>query len=328
MVTRKKTSSKKRQPNRQNWRNKSQAQIRDTNSVLLVAPETTVTNTTYPFLATVVKFNVAALANTGAARLASFLDLYDEFRFTRLRFRWEPALPSTTTGQIAMYYDPDPQAETPSNFVDVSGNKYLSVSHVARSRRLVVPPQALRQARYNWFTRKSCGCDGTQGCLVLAISAGTVPHAQGRVTLGSLWLDYDVTVRAPTSKGVNARNYVAPPQHMDEILHQDAQRIIANTGRICTSTTKMSNGMVYDEPGRWAMRTAEGFQVGGIKPPTVECANLEEPQESQDDLLNELFERLELLEKKVWPGPSPVVQNVRSIPTKWASVDDALSDRV
>lgn len=186
--------------------------IRDSNSILLASPETTVTNTVYPFTAVNIPLNVAGLQNAGATRLAEFLSLYDEFKFSRIHLRWESALPSTTTGQVAMYYDPDPTAETPTEFAGVSGNYYLRVGHAAKPLKYSVPARLQTQARLNWFTRKKNDEQGTQGAIVLVFSPGTVPHASGNIVLGSLWLDYTVFVRSPTppSKVVRASYAVAP----------------------------------------------------------------------------------------------------------------------
>ncbi len=173
-------------------------------TVMLTAPQVTVANTVYPFASQVIKLNAESLAKTGAARLASFMELYDEFKFVGLTLRWEPALPCTTTGQMAMYYDPDPGAELPAQFEQVSGNKFLRVGHVAKAHRLAVPSSVQSTARFNWFTRKKTDEQGTQGAIVMAFTAGTVPHAQGKVVLGSLWLDYAIKVRAPTSKTATA----------------------------------------------------------------------------------------------------------------------------
>lgn len=259
---------KKKGNKKQQNRPRNPNSVRDSNTVLLLSPEVAVNNTVYPYSALNVKMNVNSLMQTGAQRLASFMDLYDEFKFIQMRLRWEPALPSTTTGQIAMYYDPDPSAETPAKFQDVSGNKFLQVGHIAKRRTMNVPKSVLNRARYNWFTRKSNGVDGTQGCFILAASAGTVPHAVGKVTLGSLWLDYTILVRAPTSKPVGALyNFGAPPVMYDQVLHQDAMRLNERLDFINTNTQRMAFGMVYKHPpGVWAMRQGELTQLG-TKPP-------------------------------------------------------------
>lgn len=218
----------RRQPRRVNPANRA---IIERNSVLLIAPNVTVTNTVYPFASQVIKINADDLASTGAARLASFLQLYDEFKFTRLSLRWEAALPSTSTGQVAMYYDPDPNAEIPTSFEQVSGNKFLRVGHVARSQRLQVPDSVQRQARFNWFTRKKTDEQGTQGAVVVAFSPGTVPHAAGKVGLGSLWLDYTVMVRAPTSTKTTAPKALIewPVQPLIDYEIYDSARHIGST---------------------------------------------------------------------------------------------------
>lgn len=206
--------------------------IKDANSILLASPETTVNNTVYPFTAVNIPLNVVGLQNAGATRLAEFLSLYDEFKFTRIRLRWESALPSTTTGQVALYYDPDPTAETPNDFAGVSGNYYLRVGHAAKPLRYNVPARLQTQARLNWFTRKKNDEQGTQGAIILVFSPGTVPHASGSIVLGSLWLDYTVLVRSPTppSKVVRA-SYTVPPTY-ETLVRGDTNYVASKVAAI------------------------------------------------------------------------------------------------
>lgn len=218
--------------------------VHDSNSVMLLAPEATIKDTTYAFTAVNVKLNVPSLLNTGAQRLAAFMELYDEFKFTSLSFRWVPSLPSTTTGQVAMYYDPDPNAETPKTFTEVSGNKYLRVGHIATHRSLRVPKSVLSTARFNWFTRRLNDAQGTQGAVVVAMSPGTVPHANGKAVLGSLWMDYTIAVRAPTANVTATRASVPPLESMQYQLHQDLIDLSAHAEK-SASIVKRSDSQGY-----------------------------------------------------------------------------------
>lgn len=234
--------------NNQNQRQRAKRQNRptkdiiDRSSVLLTQPIVDVSQTVFKPATTKIVLSVNGLANSGAARLAAFLQLYDEFKFTRLRIRWEPALPSTTTGQVAVYYDPDPSAEVPATFEAISGNEYMRVGHIARTRVLNVPRRALN-ARLNWFTRKDPGTAGTQGNVVLVTSGGTVPHATGKVALGSLWLDYEVHVRAPTSVAPATRADALPPVMLAQQQYDNQVQMSRNVSMMRDDLDIMRQGM-------------------------------------------------------------------------------------
>lgn len=254
---------------RRRQRRQNPTTLVDKSTVLLAQPVVEVTNTVFQPSTIKTQLSVSGLAVSGAARLAAFLQLYDEFKFKRLHLRWEPALPSTTTGQVAVYYDPDPSAEAPTKFIDISGNEYMQVGHIARTRTLRVPMRALN-ARLNWFTRKDSGTSGTQGCVILVTSGGTVPHAIGQLALGSLWLDYEVHVRAPTSVAPTtyAATTVAPT--MDQVIHDDLIDLQHYAKTACPMLGTISHGMVYDQPGVWGMRTMPTDTLG-IQPPPEVC---------------------------------------------------------
>lgn len=177
------------------------------NSGIIASGTVEVTNSTYRGTSGALKFNQSSLATSNIGWLSNFLALWDSYRFIRLEFEWIPAASTMTTGTVAFYFDPDPNAKPPANIQAAGSNYKVCMSQVSRKAKLTCVPQQLN--RLAWYNVD--GKDGTDtlGNFIWVLTDGNVPNGSGSVSLGQFLVRYTVIGRNPSS-GLGPIAYTAP----------------------------------------------------------------------------------------------------------------------
>lgn len=136
--------------------------------------------------------------------LGKLLPLYDKYRILRASLEYVPAVPFTSIGQAAMYWDNDPNDAKPEKgaISAVSGSLNVTVSHVSQQMHQTLLSTQLQ--RLPWYLTKSSGADvseATAGQVVLVttpVSIASNATASTSVTVGTVWLDYTIELSDPT----------------------------------------------------------------------------------------------------------------------------------
>lgn len=132
---------------------------------------------------------------------------YDKFKIHKLKMRWVSSTPTTWAGQVALRFDSDPSKVTPdASVVGVSGDMLAKSAHVSNSfDNAVMTDQLNRLPQYENFPATGDTAVATVGSINLSYSSLTAPAntVAGAVTIGYVWMDYDVEFFNP-SNGVNA----------------------------------------------------------------------------------------------------------------------------
>nr|UHS72110.1 MAG: putative capsid protein [Tombusviridae sp.] len=132
--------------------------------------------------------------------LGQLATLYDKYIIKKLHFEFIPSQPFTATGQVAMYWDSDPDPVTPTTYQQVSGNVYAKAVHVSQPNSLSVRPnQVDRLPQYQTSVSVVGSQDtGTAGWLMFVNQPGSLTSATtGVVALGTLWVDYEIEFLNP-----------------------------------------------------------------------------------------------------------------------------------
>jgi len=122
---------------------------------------------------------------------------YEKYKFTKLRFIYEGACPTTTSGQVFLTWDPDSQDGVPTSIMDA-----LSMQHTG-----VVPPYGTTQVvlpsmpDYRYIDESSTTVERLldHGVLTLVTVGGV-----GGVPGGFLWVEYSVELVNPQLRPTNS----------------------------------------------------------------------------------------------------------------------------
>jgi hypothetical protein len=121
---------------------------------------------------------------------------HDKYLFTAMEFRWIPSCPTTSSGQVAMYFDPDCKDDAVTVFEDACNQGDALVTNIYEPATLVVPAKWLApMGRDLLFVETDQGSEALLryvGVLNLLTSGGTVLGGAGR-----LEVHYDVLLYCP-----------------------------------------------------------------------------------------------------------------------------------
>lgn len=192
--------------------------FRTRNRALVAGIRVKASNTTYPSSSITLNFSKDGFANASLGWLANLMELYDLFRIESLDIEWVPSASSFTTGAVAWYYDPSPNAKAPKTFEGASGNANLVTTQVARARKAKVPNNVLT-SRLPWvLTDSTDPTTGSQGTLVIVLSEGNIPSATGDVYIGSFWMTYTIALKNPTYIAPVSYEEIQPTPLIDQLV--------------------------------------------------------------------------------------------------------------
>lgn len=146
----------------------------------------------------------AGTAFTSSQWLYNLAASYDKFVVRRFRFVYQPILPVTTSGTVAIWFDSDPTAiAVPSGYSSVSGNMNAKTASIFAPIELELRPDQLnRLPQYLTALNGAGGSSLTAsvGVLKYANSAVVLSSAiTGTVSTGYLWADYEIELLNPSS---------------------------------------------------------------------------------------------------------------------------------
>jgi len=181
--------------------------IRVRNREIVRSVTRTATTGSIPFGADSVgwRFNNAATtepASPGSGNVGPYMwvgqlaTLYDKYVIRRLRFEFVPSQPFTATGQVAMYWDSDPEPVLPTSYQQISGNVYATAAHISQPNVLVVRPNQLNrlpQYQTSVAPGSTANDTGTVGYFNFVNQPGSLPSTtSGVVALGTIWVEYEI----------------------------------------------------------------------------------------------------------------------------------------
>lgn len=145
--------------------------------------------------------------------LGQLATLYDKYVIKKLHFEFIPSLPFTSTGQVGMWWDSDPLPGVPTLYQQLSGNVYAKAVHQSQPMTLAVRPnQVNRLPQYQTsFTAGSAFDTATCGVFNFVNQAGTTGGSTtGAITLGTIWIEYEVELLNPGNPQLGPNTLVSP----------------------------------------------------------------------------------------------------------------------
>ncbi len=148
----------------------------------------------------------ASTAFPSTTWLYGLANLYDKFIVKKFRLIYQPVVPVTTAGTVAVWFDSDPTSTgAPTGYTDVSGNMNAKTASVYAPIEMDLRPDQLnRLPQYLTLLGGVAvsNLTGSPGVLKWASSAVTVSSGvTGTVSIGYLWADYEVQFLNPTNSG-------------------------------------------------------------------------------------------------------------------------------
>lgn len=161
--------------------------------------------------------------------LSSIAKKFEEFKFTSVRFIYEPSCASTTTGQIAMWFDGDPTRSPPASWNQMI-NTGANVHGAPWAKHILQVPPWLFSSRKSYYTLPEFPDWNTSANASAAGVASLAPTpypsdpmeyypglygfcSEGWVaptgggpfvnTLGKVYLEYSLTLKTQNSEGFN-----------------------------------------------------------------------------------------------------------------------------
>lgn len=147
----------------------------------------------------------AGTAFTSAQWLYGIANLYDKFIVRRFRFIYQPIVPVTTSGTVALWFDSDPTATAaPLSYLAVSGNMNAKTASIFSPIELDLRPDQLNRLPQYITTLNGAAVSnlvGSVGVLKYANSAAVFSGSTttGTVATGYLWADYEVELLNPST---------------------------------------------------------------------------------------------------------------------------------
>lgn len=175
---------------------------RVTNSEIIATLQTTITSGLFPAggAATTFRFGTGG-GFSSATWLGQLGALYDKYKVNRLKLVFQPAMPTTTAGTVALWFDSDPGA-TAQTFAQSSGNMDAKTGAVYQPLALEVPRSLLNRLP-EYLTQLGTAAEhletSTVGVAQVAWSSGIQSGISGAVTLGYLWATYDVSLNGASN---------------------------------------------------------------------------------------------------------------------------------
>lgn len=133
--------------------------------------------------------------------IGQYATLYDKFKVKKLLFEFKPSQPVTAIGQVGMYFDADTSPAAPTAFEQISGNVYAQSAHVSQSQTLVVRPNQLNRLPQYVTSASSTEFGAARVGVVQFVNTpvATTTTITGPVSLGVLWMEYEVEFLNPSS---------------------------------------------------------------------------------------------------------------------------------
>lgn len=135
--------------------------------------------------------------------LANIALNYDKYRYKSLKFMYQPLMPTTTSGAVAMYWDPDSNDTVAANYVTCAANYRASTGSIFEPVTLTVSKDQLD--RLPWYFTSGTGTTdpvgvASPGQFVIASSSTVLANAAaaGATTLGYIWMEYEIELACPT----------------------------------------------------------------------------------------------------------------------------------
>lgn len=140
--------------------------------------------------------------------LAAIAKKFEEYKFSTLKFTYEPQVPSSTAGQVGLYFDGDPTHAAPAtwnSFINTGANSHGSVW----SPQQLNVPRWLFASRASYYTRNEFE-DVNRGSPIdskldpleyFAGLFGYVTEGAAALTLGKLYLEYTLTLKTQNVEG-------------------------------------------------------------------------------------------------------------------------------
>jgi len=130
---------------------------------------------------------------------------YDKYRVLKIKFIWQPQLPVTTAGVVAMWFDSDPEATAaPASYRACSGNMNAKTCSIFEPMEITIRPDQLNRLPQYLTTvltaAPSIPDTAIVGNLQFANSTITLSNAAaaGNIDIGTLWVDYEVELINPS----------------------------------------------------------------------------------------------------------------------------------
>lgn len=133
--------------------------------------------------------------------LQDYANLYDLYKFLKLRFYFQPALATCYSGNIAMYFDPGIMEDPSLTFEQISNNYGAVTSSVHQPISMTVTKDTL--SRLNWYEvsggQATDNAISSVGSLMITLSAlSAITTISGEVVAGYVWAEYEAVFKNPT----------------------------------------------------------------------------------------------------------------------------------
>lgn len=152
-----------------------------------------------------IEFSFGSTGGLPSSWLNKLAVAYDKYVVRRLRIEWQPILPVTASGTVALWFDSDPEAVVPTSYTDASGNMNAVSSSIfgpvfvdIRKDQLDRLPQYVTAVGASGSTQESIRTPGHMQFANSQITFGTVA---GLTTIGYVWMDYQVEFLNPSNNG-------------------------------------------------------------------------------------------------------------------------------
>lgn len=217
---------------------------------------------------------------------------FEEFKFSNLKFVYEPQVSSTEAGQVGLYFDGDPTHLAPgnwNNFINTGANSHGAVW---AAQQLVVP-KWLYASRASYYTLSEFSdvnqassvtpmanptdpmeyFPGIFGCVSEGVTAAQ-PTAK---TLGKVYLEYTVSLKTQNVDGYNITNTVGTSTSGEEVVNSGFGLFYKHLG---TPAWPQANGFIYGGPLDYTVS-----QAGSGYHKRVTVANVKHSITTQDVVL-------------------------------------------
>lgn len=151
---------------------------------------------------------VATFVFNSAGWLFGIAANYDKFRVVNIKFVWQPQMPVTTGGIVALWFDSDPEATlAPAAYKDCSGNMNAKTSMVFEPMEILLKPDQLNRLPQYLTTYLNIAPIVPDTAIVgnAKFSYSTIVSANaalaGATDIGNLWVDYDIEMINPSRPG-------------------------------------------------------------------------------------------------------------------------------
>lgn len=127
---------------------------------------------------------------------------WDKYRVLEATLQYVASAAFTYSGQVGLYWDPDPTATIPPNFASVSANRFSVSSQVSQPSTLRLPRECFN--RLPWYDTTTGAADNTDGICGTMVAVSTpimspLPAQTGNMSLGVVWMEYTIEFEIPSN---------------------------------------------------------------------------------------------------------------------------------